>query len=78
MKAVVIIASAGLLISCGVVGSPVPPESVGVAPTIEKQKRQHALEAERQAAESAEPTPMLESMTSTCPHQSRWEYGKKS
>ena len=59
MKTVVIIVSAGLLISCGVVGSPVPPEYVGVAPTIEKQKRQHALEAERQAAESAELIPML-------------------
>jgi hypothetical protein len=59
--------SAGLLISCGVVGSPVPPEFVGVTPTIEKQKRQHALEkqhapeAERQAAESAQPDPTLES-----------------
>lgn len=52
MKAVVIVVSAGLLISCGVVGSPVPPEYVGVAPTIAKQKRQHALETERQAAES--------------------------
>jgi hypothetical protein len=59
MRAFVLIASAGLLISCGVVGSPVPPEFVGVAPTIDKQKRQHALEAERQAAESAEPDPTL-------------------
>ena len=59
MKAVVIIVSAGLLISCGVVGSPVPPEYIGVAPTINKQKKQHALEAERQAAESAEPDPSL-------------------
>ncbi|HEY5931526.1 MAG TPA: hypothetical protein VIT63_01340 [Nitrospira sp.] len=59
MRAVVMIASAGLLISCGVVGSPVPPEFVGVAPTIDKQKRQHALEAERQAPGSAEPDPTL-------------------
>jgi hypothetical protein len=59
MRTVVVIASAGLLISCGVVGSPVPPEFVGVAPTIEKQKRQHALEAQRQAAEPAEPDPTL-------------------
>jgi len=49
MRAVVIIVSAGLVISCGVIGSPVPPEYAGVAPTIEKQKRQHALETERQA-----------------------------
>ena len=59
MRAVVIVVSTGLLISCGVVGSPVPPEYVGVAPTIEKQKRQHALEADRQAADSAEPDPTL-------------------
>lgn len=62
MKAVVVLASAGLLISCGVAGAPVPPELVGVAPTIEKQKRQHALDAERQSTEStesAEPDPTL-------------------
>lgn len=59
MRAFVISASAGLLISCGVVGSPVPPEYVGVAPTVEKQKRQHALESEQQAAESAERDPTL-------------------
>ncbi|CUS35513.1 hypothetical protein [Candidatus Nitrospira nitrificans] len=59
MRALVVIASAGLLISCGVVGTPVAPEFVGVAPTIDKQKRQHALEAERQATESVEPDPTL-------------------
>ncbi len=59
MRAVAIIMSTGLLISCGVVGSPLPPEYVGVAPTIEKQKKQQALEAERQASESAEPDSSL-------------------
>lgn len=59
MRAFVVIISAGLLISCGVVGTPVAPEFVGVAPTIDKQKRQHALEAERQATESAESDPTL-------------------
>ncbi|MBH0201637.1 MAG: hypothetical protein HP496_04885 [Nitrospira sp.] len=59
MRMVAVIAAAGLLISCGVVGTPVAPELVGVAPTVDKQKRQHALEAERQAAESAEPDPTL-------------------
>lgn len=58
MRALVVIASAGILVSCGVVGSPVPPEFVGVAPTIDKQKRQ-ALEAERQAAESVDPDLLL-------------------
>ena len=59
MRICVVIASAGLLISCGVVGTPVAPELVGVAPTIDKQKRQHALEKERQATESTEPDPTL-------------------
>jgi hypothetical protein len=59
MRVGVVIASAGLLISCGVVGTPVAPEFVGVAPTIDKQKRQHALERERQATESTEPDPTL-------------------
>ena len=58
MRALVLIV-AGSLISCGMVGSPVPPEYVGVAPTIEKQKRQHALEAERQAGEPTEPDSTL-------------------
>lgn len=51
----------GLLVACGVVGSPVPPESVGVNPTIERQKKVEALEEkQREAAaadESAEPQP---------------------
>lgn len=38
---------AGLLVSCGVVGAPIPPEEVGVGPTIEKQKRQEALDAQQ-------------------------------
>ncbi len=59
MRAVAIIVSTWVLTSCGVVGSPVPPEFVGVAPTIEKQKKQQALEAERKAAESAEPAATL-------------------
>jgi hypothetical protein len=59
MRALVVIAMVGLLISCGVVGTPVAPELVGVAPTIDKQKRQHALETERQATESTEPDPTL-------------------
>lgn len=59
MRALVLMMSAGLLTGCGVVGPPVPPEYVGVAPTIEKQKRQQTIEADRQAAESSEPVPAL-------------------
>jgi hypothetical protein len=55
MNALVILVSAGLLIGCGVVGSPVPPEYVGVAPTVEKQKKQHALQAERETVDTGTP-----------------------
>ena len=51
----------GVLVGCGVVGPPVPPESVGVNPTIERQKKLEALEEKQReaaaAAESAEPPP---------------------
>ncbi len=33
---------------CGVVGPPIPPENVGVAPTIEKQKREQAQQVGQQ------------------------------
>lgn len=55
MRRLAIILSAGLLVGCGVVGAPVPPELVGVAPTIAKQKRQHALEAPREAEDTGDP-----------------------
>ena len=52
---------AGMLVACGVVGSPVPPENVGVNPTIERQKKLEALEEKQReaaaAAESVEPPP---------------------
>lgn len=56
MKYLVLIIVAGLLNSCGVVGAPVAPETVGVTPTIERQKKQHeALDAkQRTSAESEE------------------------
>lgn len=60
MNALVILFSIGLLIGCGVVGSPVPPEYVGVAPTVEKQKKQHALQAERDAMDTGIPDLTLE------------------
>ena len=39
-----------MLVACGVVGSPVPPESVGVNPTIERQKKLEALEEKQHEA----------------------------
>jgi len=45
----------GMLVACGVVGAPVPPESIGVTPTIERQKKLEALdEKQREAAAAAE------------------------
>jgi len=60
MRTLVIIVSAGLTLSCGTVGSPVAPEYVGVAVTIQKQKRQHALEAEREEGKPMGADPSLE------------------
>ena len=56
MKHLALIVAAGLVSSCGVVGAPVAPETVGVTPTIESQKKQHeALTAQqREAAAKAE------------------------
>ena len=56
----------GTLVACGAVGSPVPPEMVGVNPIIERQKKLEALEEkQREAAAEAEsteppPDPMLQ------------------
>jgi len=60
MSILVIIVSAWLLISCGVVGSPVAPEYVGVAVTVEKQKRQQALETDHEGTGSVVADPSLE------------------
>lgn len=55
MKHLLLIIVAGLLNSCGVVGAPVAPETVGITPTIESQKKQHeALAAKQRAAAAAE------------------------
>jgi hypothetical protein len=56
MKGLALIAAVGLLSACGVVGAPVAPETIGVAPTIERQKKlQEAREAkQREAAPEAE------------------------
>ncbi len=51
MRTLPVLISTGLLVACGVVGSPVPPEYVGVAPIVEKQKKQHALQTEREAVD---------------------------
>ena len=53
MKALVIALAVSSSVACGTIGSPIPPEDVGVAPTIERQKKIDAMEAQkREAAES--------------------------
>ena len=51
----------GTLVACGAVGAPIAPESVGVTPTIERQKKLEALDEKQReaaaAAESTEPPP---------------------
>jgi hypothetical protein len=54
---IVVSVTLGTLVACGTVGAPVPPESVGVTPTIERQKKLEALEEkQREAAAAAEST----------------------
>ena len=57
--AIVLGVTMGALAACGAVGAPVPPESVGVTPTIERQKKLEMLEEKKReaaaAAQSTEP-----------------------
>jgi hypothetical protein len=55
MRSLVIVFMAGLSVACGTVGSPVPPETVGVARTIEEQKRQDAIKAQQREAAEFDP-----------------------
>lgn len=55
-SAVLLFGIAGFLVACGVVGSPIPPEEVGVTPTITRQKQQHAREEQKQGAAAEEAT----------------------
>lgn len=62
MRALALIAVAGLSSACGVVGAPVAPETIGVAPTIERQKKiQETREANQRATsvEAEEQDPAL-------------------
>jgi hypothetical protein len=54
VPAVLLFGMAGLVVACGVVGSPIPPEDVGVTPTITRQKLQHAREEQKQEPAAAE------------------------
>ena len=57
VTSIVMVVVMGMLAACGAVGAPIPPENVGVAPTIERQKRLEALqEKQREAATVTETT----------------------
>jgi predicted small lipoprotein YifL len=64
MKWMVLLAIVAPLVACGVVGAPVAPETIGVAPVIEQQRlRQeaaelrHAEEAPSAESDQLDPTP---------------------
>jgi len=50
LTVVLLFGMAGFLAACGNVGAPIPPEDVGVTPTITRQKQQHAREEQKQKA----------------------------
>lgn len=47
---IVVSVTMATLVACGVPGLPVPPENVGVNPTIRQQKKQEALELQQREA----------------------------
>ena len=52
MKVIVGMLAIWSVAACGVVGTPIPPEDVGVAPLIERQKKADAEGAKASAPES--------------------------
>ena len=52
MKVIVGMLAIWSVAACGVVGTPIPPEDVGVAPLIERQKKADAEAAKASAPES--------------------------
>ena len=66
------IVMAGSLSACGVVGAPVPPETIGVAPTIKRQQQQRGVTESRQLEEgdvdeNTEPYPALQGQDEDLP-----------
>jgi hypothetical protein len=64
MNRLLIIVTAGFVSACGVVGAPVAPETIGVAPVVERQRlQQEAVKARQPAAvvdteaEGSDPAP---------------------
>jgi predicted small lipoprotein YifL len=55
VKAMLVVFAVLSSAACGVIGSPIPPEEVGVAPVIERQQRLDALEAAKKEAVESQP-----------------------
>jgi hypothetical protein len=55
VKITILVVAAWVSAGCGVMGIPIPPEDVGVAPVIERQKKLDALEAKKREAEATPP-----------------------
>jgi hypothetical protein len=51
VKVAIVILAAWACAACGVIGTPVAPEDVGVSPLIERQKRIDAAEAAKREVE---------------------------
>ena len=60
MRALATALALGFLVACGVVGSPIPPENVGVTPTIERQKKRDASEKQQREAVESQVEPELQ------------------
>jgi hypothetical protein len=54
VKVIVVALAVLSSVACGTIGSPIPPEDVGIAPTIERQKRIDAMKAQKQEAAESE------------------------
>lgn len=55
MKGSIVVFTAWMSAACGVIGSPIPPEDVGVAPIIQRQKELDALDAAKTQEEEEAP-----------------------
>ena len=52
MKVVIALCAAAAVAACGVIGTPIPPEDVGIAPLIERQNRADAEAVKRKGEEA--------------------------
>ncbi len=55
MRSLVILLTTGFVTACGVAGPPVAPETIGVAPVIERQKQPQSEEAPEPGAGESDP-----------------------